>query len=89
MREGTPSTRVPNYLIWAILSTICCCVPFGIPAIVYAAQVDGKQSAGDYAGAVESSDKARMWCWIAFGLGLVANVLGFALGFFGALLDKQ
>src|SRR3954470_23148168 len=23
-------TQVENYLVWAILSTICCCIPFGI-----------------------------------------------------------
>ena len=81
----TPVTHVPNYLVPAILTTICCCLPFGIPAIVYAGQVNGKVSAGDVSGAQESSRKARMWCWIAFGLGFVGNVLGFFLGMhFGA-----
>jgi uncharacterized membrane protein YvbJ len=28
---------VPNYLVFAILVTILCCLPAGIPAIVYAA----------------------------------------------------
>src|SRR5438093_12052328 len=35
-----PVVAVPNYLIQAILVTLCCCLPFGIPAIVYAAQVN-------------------------------------------------
>ena len=26
----------PNYLVWAILATIFCCLPLGIPAIVMA-----------------------------------------------------
>jgi len=37
---------VPNYLVQAILCTICCCLPFGIVAIVYAAQVNGKVAGG-------------------------------------------
>ena len=59
----------------AILTTLCCCLPFGIVAIVFAAQVKSKISVGDYEGARQASDSARMWCWIAFGLGLVSNVI--------------
>ena len=61
---------IPNYLAQAILLTILCCLPLGIPAIVFAAQVNGKLAAGDYAGAVETSKKAKMWCWISFWVGL-------------------
>jgi hypothetical protein len=72
---GAPGQKVPNYLVQAILSTLCCCIPFGIVAIVYAAQVDGKFAAGDYQGALRSSQNAKMWCWIAFGVGLLLNVV--------------
>jgi len=60
---------VPNYLAQAILVTLFCCLPFGIPAIVYAAQVNGKVAAGDHAGAVETSKKAKMWSWVSFWVG--------------------
>ena len=49
---------VPNHLVWAILSTLFCCLPLGIVSIVYASQVDGKRAAGDIAGARLASDKA-------------------------------
>ena len=65
---------VPNYLVPAILTTVFCCLPFGIVSIVYAAQVNGKVAAGDRAGALESSRNARMWAWISFGSGLVLIV---------------
>ena len=68
--------HVPNYLVWAILATICCCVPAGIVAIVYAAQVNGKVAAGDYATAQRYSNNAKTWCWIALGLGIAAAILG-------------
>lgn len=69
-----PLVAVPNYLTRAILVTIFCCLPFGIPAIVYASQVNGKLQAGDSAGAQESSRKARLWCWwsVSSYLGLIA-----------------
>jgi hypothetical protein len=62
---GQPQPRVSNYLVPAILSTICCCLPFGIVAIVFAAQVNAKLQAGDVQGAKQSSEKAKMWCWLA------------------------
>jgi len=67
--------QIPNYLVQAILVTIFCCLPFGIPAIVFAAQVNGKLNMGDYAGALQSSKTAKMWCWISFGLGLALTVV--------------
>lgn len=55
-----------NYLVWAILSTLFCCLPLGIASIVFAAQVDGKYNSGDYAGAAEASDKAKKFAkWAA------------------------
>src|SRR5437762_2059610 len=36
-----PAQPIPNYLAQAILVTVFCCLPFGIPAIVFAAQVNG------------------------------------------------
>ncbi len=60
---------VPNYLVWSILVTVLCCIPLGIPAIVYSAQVDTRLRLGDYQGAVDASQKAKTFCWISFGLG--------------------
>jgi hypothetical protein len=67
--------RVPNYLVPAILATLFCCLPFGVVAIIYAAQVDGKLQAGDYDGAVQASTKAKLWSWVSFGAGLAILVL--------------
>ncbi|MEA5596170.1 CD225/dispanin family protein [Rivularia sp. UHCC 0363] len=69
------SQNVPNYLPQAILSTIFCCLPFGIVAIVYAAQVNSKLAAGDYEGALSSSKSAKLWTWVSFGSGLAFIIL--------------
>lgn len=66
-----PPGSVPNYLVQSILVTLCCCLPFGIVGIVYAAQVNSLLRAGDGAGAKKASDSARLWCWIGFGTGVV------------------
>jgi hypothetical protein len=67
--------HVPNYLVWAILTTIFCCLPAGVVAIVFAAQVNGKLEAGDYDGALKLSNQAKLWCWISFGAAAVFAVL--------------
>ena len=76
---GTPysGAPVPNYLVQSIMVTLCCCMPFGIAAIVFAAKVDGLASSGRIAEAQEASRKAKMWCWIGFGLGIPGTILYF------------
>lgn len=64
----TPHRPIPNYLLPDILVIIFCCTPLGIPAVVYAAKVDGLLSKGDLGGAEEASKKAKLWMWISFGL---------------------
>ena len=70
---GVQGTPPPNYLVWAILSTIFCCLPFGIASIVFAAQVNGKWNYGDHAGAQDSSAKAKRFAIIAAVVGVVVN----------------
>lgn len=72
---GAPTATVSNYLVPAILCTVFCCLPFGIPAIVFAAQVNAKLAAGDVEGATEASKKAKIWCFVSFGLGLVGGII--------------
>ena len=74
---GTPPS---NYLVWAILSTVFCCLPLGIASIVFAAQVNGKWAAGDYAGANDSSQKARRFAIWAAVAGVIVGII------YGALL---
>src|SRR2546423_9362129 len=55
------SVDVPSYLIPPILCTLLCCLPLGVPSIVYAAQVTKRLGKGDIAGAQVASGKARTW----------------------------
>ena len=74
-----PPEVIPNYLVRAIVCTVFCCVPLGIPAIVYAAQVNNKVAQGDLAGARHASTNAKMWCWIAFAVGIVFSLIYMAI----------
>ncbi len=69
--SGPPA--IPNHLVFAILVTVGCCLPLGVVAIVYASQVNTKLAAGDFAGAKQASDNAKLWSWIAFGLGIALS----------------
>lgn len=70
-----PQTPPPNYLIFAILTTIFCCQILGIVSIVYAAQVNSRWNSGDTQGAMDASRNAKLWAWVAFGSGLLVAVV--------------
>ena len=75
-QEWTPpppvetTTNVPNYLVPAIISAVCC-FPLGIISIVFAAQVNGKVAAGDIAGALQASKMAKIFSYVFLGLALL------------------
>jgi Interferon-induced transmembrane protein len=82
-----PSGAISNYLVQSILVTLCCCLPLGVVAIVYAAQVNTKLASGDVAGALAASRNAKMWSWIAFGVGLLLAVGYWGIVGLGGLLN--
>ena len=61
-----PGPKPDSNLVWGILTTLFCCLPFGIVSIVQAAKVDGLWNSGDFAGARAASASARKWAiWAA------------------------
>lgn len=63
-----------NHMVGAILSTICCCLPFGIVAIIKASQVNSLYLQGQYVRAAE----AQKWTTISVILGILS--MGCAAG---------
>ncbi len=81
----TGQKKPQNYLVWAILTTALCCLPFGIASIVYASRVNADWNAGNYQSATDNSNKAKKWAiWSAIAAAIV-YVLYFILVFIGAL----
>ncbi|UGQ10100.1 CD225/dispanin family protein [Yinghuangia sp. ASG 101] len=67
-----PATPPPdNYLAWAVLATVFCCFPAGIPALVAATSVNERWLRGDIAGARDASLRARNWTIGAVLLGVI------------------
>lgn len=59
--QPAPPPMPDNYLALAIISTIFCCLPFGVVSIVYATQVESLYLQGRYEEAANKSNKAFKW----------------------------
>ena len=80
---GNLTQKPENNLVWAILSTLFCCLPLGIAAIYYASKVDGLWQNGDYEAAKEAADNAQkysLWGAILGGAFVVIYILLILLG---------
>lgn len=68
-----------NNMIWAVLSTVLCCIPIGIYAIICANKVDELYKAGNVEEANKQAAEAKKWAII----GAVAGAVG---GFLYAII---
>lgn len=87
---GAPGGNPPqNYLVWAILTTLLCCTPFGIVSIVFAAKVNNRWVSGDQAGAHDASRKAKTWAIVSACSGLVVVVIWALIAVAGVMSDSD
>jgi hypothetical protein len=75
IRRFPAAPKIENYLVGSILVTLCCCLPAGVVALIYAAQVNSKLVAGDIAGAQQASNRAKLWMTIGICGGVVVVLL--------------
>lgn len=73
--NSQPQQKPDNYLVWAILSTLLCCLPLGAVAIVKSTKVDNLWLSGNHAEAIEASKQAKLWSIISAGVGLGGSVI--------------
>lgn len=77
------------YLVWSILVTLFCCLPLGIPAIVFAAKIDSCNARGDYTAAAEAARKSKNFSiWgavLSLVLGLISSFLAVMVGLEGLM----
>lgn len=69
--QQAPFAKPDSNLVWGILTTILCCMPFGIVSIVMASKVDPLWFAGRYQEACEAARSARNWALAAAITGVV------------------
>lgn len=65
-----PVNWVP-YLILSIISTLCCCLPFGVVGIVFSAKINSAMLAGNLEEAQNNAKMARIWIIVSFAIGLL------------------
>ena len=78
--EGTnnnfnPAVKPDNNLIWAILTTVLCCMPLGVVAIVKASSVDNLWNQGQHEAAIQAAKDAKKWAMIGIGCGVAAILI--------------
>lgn len=78
-----------NYLVWAILATLFCCLPFGIVSIVYASKVDSLYSSQDYFGAKAASDNAKKWAWWSAISCIVIGIIAMIFAVIAGMADSM
>ena len=81
--EELNNPKPNNYLPLAIFTTLCCCLPFGIYAIIRSMKVNDYYMMKQYDAAAAAAADAKKWSIIGIVLGVVGSILYFA--FFGGL----
>ena len=73
--EAQNQFKPENTLVLAIFTTVCCCLPIGIYAIIRASKVNSLYAAQQYEEAQKAADDAKKWSLIGIGVGFVVNVI--------------
>lgn len=79
-----PVNWVP-YLILSIISTLCCCLPFGVVGIVFSAKINSAMLAGNLEEAQNNAKIARIWIIVSFAIGLLTWLIYMVLIVTGAV----
>ena len=75
-RDGEPMPE--SNLIWGVVTTVCCCLPFGIASIIQASKVSNYWDGGQYEMAYEAAAKAKKYAIIGAviaGIGIVGYLV--------------
>lgn len=68
-----PGVKPDNYLVFAIITTVLCCLPLGIVSIIHSTKVDNLWNSGQYAEAKNASNQAKQFAIYAAIAGVVVG----------------
>ena len=72
---NSPGVKPDNYLVFAIITTVLCCLPLGIVSIIHSTKVDNLWNSGQYADAKRASDQAKQFAIYAAIAGVIVGGL--------------
>lgn len=72
-------SKPDNYLVFAIITTVLCCLPLGIVSIIHSTKVDNLWNSGQHAEARVAADKAKQFSIYAAIAGVIVIGLYFIL----------
>lgn len=75
MEESTFKKRPSSNMLLAVLTSLCCCMPLGIVAVIKASRVKLFYEKGEYALAIKASAQARRYCYVGIFLSLICWML--------------
>lgn len=81
--EEMNTPKPNNYLALAIFTTVCCCLPAGIYAIIRAMKVNELYMMKQYEEATLAANDAKKWSIIGIVVGAIVSIL--YLVFYGGL----
>ncbi len=79
---GDPA-EINSHLGFSIFTTLCCCQPTGIVAIIFSVLVTQEVNKGNYEQAEKYSNLAKIFCWISIAMGLLCGGGSSILSTFG------
>lgn len=82
-----------NYMVFSVLLFLSC-IPTAVISFIYGLKVNKSFLNGDYEKMEAYQQKARMWVWISFILGIIISIIFFSYfvrtyGSLNIAIDKQ
>jgi len=71
--------HIPDYFVWSLLELICCCIPFGIVALVFSILANNAKRNGDYVRAKEYAHMAKQFLVWGVAIGLIIVIVSLGL----------
>lgn len=85
--EGQYVPKPDSNMGLAIFTTLCCCLPLGIFAIIKASKVNELYAMQQYEAAAATAAEAKKWSLIGIGVGLVGQIIYMLI--YGAAMFAQ
>ena len=87
--NGTDSSKIQSesstFFILSIVVTVVCCWAAGIPAIIFSSKARRCVDMQDFTGAQEALKNAKLWTFVAIGVGAVVGVFVFFIFLLGMM----